>query len=154
MGGAMAEGWLAAGLSPQALTIVEPHPSPEILALAATSGVALNPAPGLATPDALALAIKPQSLDDAAPRLAALAGEHTLLLSILAGKTIANLSARLPQARAIVRAMPNTPAAIGRGVSAAFANSFVTPSSAAGPSACSAPSARFPGSTSKAKSTR
>ena len=69
----------------------------------------------------LVLAVKPQSLDHVAPHIAALAGERTLLLSIIAGKTIADLLARLPQARAVVRAMPNTPAAIGRGVTAAFA---------------------------------
>ena len=71
------------------------------------------------------LAIKPQSLDQVAPQIAELAGERTLLVSIIAGKTIANLLARLPQARAVVRAMPNTPAAIGRGVTAAFANADV-----------------------------
>ena len=60
-------------------------------------------------------------------RIAALAGEGTLVLSILAGKTIANLKARLPRARAVVRAMPNTPAAIGRGVTAAFASPEVAP---------------------------
>ena len=71
------------------------------------------------------LAVKPQTLDQVAPEIAALAAERTLVLSIIAGKTIANLMARLPQAHAIVRAMPNTPAAIGRGVTAAFANQHV-----------------------------
>ena len=73
----------------------------------------------------LVLAVKPQSLDQVAPQVAGLAGERTLLLSIIAGKTIANLMARLPRARAVVRAMPNTPAAIGRGVTAAFGNGEV-----------------------------
>ena len=73
----------------------------------------------------LVLAVKPQSLDQVAPQISQLAGERTLLLSIIAGKTIANLMARLPHARAVVRAMPNTPAAIGRGVTAAFANADV-----------------------------
>jgi pyrroline-5-carboxylate reductase len=126
MGAAMAAGWLAAGLPPQTLVILEPNPSPEITTLAAERGVALNPVGDLVAPEALALAIKPQNLDDAARRLAPLGGERTLVLSILAGKTVANLSARLPGARAIVRAMPNTPAAIGRGVTAAFANGFVS----------------------------
>ena len=70
----------------------------------------------------LVLAVKPQSLDQVAPQIASLAGEDTLLLSIIAGKTIANFRARLPTVRAVVRAMPNTPAAIGRGVTAAFAS--------------------------------
>ena len=124
MGGAMAEGWLDAGLPAASLTIVEPNPSAEIASLAASRGVALNPRVETA-PDVLVLAIKPQSLDQVAPQIAALAADRTLLLSIIAGKTIANLMARLPQARAVVRAMPNTPAAIGRGVTAAFASAEV-----------------------------
>ena len=124
MGGAMAQGWLDAGLPAASLTIVEPNPSAEIASLAASRGVALNPRVE-APPDVLVLAVKPQSLDQVAPQIAALAAERTLLLSIIAGKTIANLTARLPQARAVVRAMPNTPAAIGRGVTAAFANADV-----------------------------
>jgi pyrroline-5-carboxylate reductase len=124
MGGAMARGWLEAGLPGPSLTILEPNPSPEIASLAASRGVALNPR--IETPpDMLALAVKPQSLDQVAPQIAPLAGERTLVLSIIAGKTIANLTGRLPTARAVVRAMPNTPAAIGRGVTAAFANAAV-----------------------------
>src|SRR5271165_4247506 len=125
MGGAMAAGWLDGGLSASSLTILEPNPSEEIARLAASRGVALNPADE-AAPDALALAVKPQSLHAVAPQIAGLAGERTLVLSILAGKTIANLKERLPRARAVVRAMPNTPAAIGRGVTAAFASPEVT----------------------------
>jgi len=126
MGAAMAAGWLAGGLAASSLTILEPNPSDEIAGLAASRGVALNPA-APTPPDVLALAVKPQSLDAVAPQIAPLAGERTLVLSILAGKTIANLRARLPGARAVVRAMPNTPAAIGRGVTAAFASAAVTP---------------------------
>ena len=124
MGGAMAQGWLHAGLPASSLIILEPNPSSEVASLAARQGVALNPHIG-APPEMLVLAVKPQSLDQVAPQIASLAAERTLLLSIIAGKTIANLRARLPQARAAVRAMPNTPAAIGRGVTAAFANSNV-----------------------------
>ncbi len=120
MGGAMARGWLAAGLRPSSLTILEPNPSEEMTSLS-EQGIVLNPRT-TTPPDMLVLAVKPQSLDQVAPQIAALAGGRTLVLSIIAGKTIANLLARLPQARAIVRAMPNTPAAIGRGVTGAFAN--------------------------------
>ncbi|HLX98120.1 MAG TPA: pyrroline-5-carboxylate reductase [Roseiarcus sp.] len=125
MGGAMAIGWLDAGLPASSLAIREPKPSPEIAALAASRGVALNPQSAAAPPDMLVLAIKPQNLDQVAPEIAALAAGNTLVLSIIAGKTIANLQARLPGARAFVRAMPNTPAAIGRGVTAAFASAEV-----------------------------
>jgi pyrroline-5-carboxylate reductase len=124
MGGAMAAGWLEAGLEATSLAIVEPNPSQEIETLAAR-GAAVNPADP-APPDVLVLAVKPQSLDAAAPRLVSLVGGKTLVLSILAGKTIANLKSRLPGAGAIVRAMPNTPAAIGRGVTAAFAGPEAT----------------------------
>ncbi len=125
MGGAMAQGWLDAGLPPSSLTILEPNPSPEIASLAASRGIALNP-PIAAPPEMLVLATKPQSLDQVAPGIAPLASPSTLVLSILAGKTIANLMARLPQARSVVRAMPNLPAAIGRGVTAAAANPNVS----------------------------
>ena len=126
MGAAMAQGWLAAGLPASSLTIIEPNPSSELASFAADQGVGLN-SQIAAPPDMLVLAVKPQSLDQAAPQIAALAGKDTLLLSIIAGKTVANLLARLPQARAVVRAMPNTPAAIGRGVTAAFANPDANP---------------------------
>ena len=125
MGGAMALGWLEGGLAPSSLTILEPNPSEEIGSLAASRCVSLN-APNFAPPDVLVLAVKPQSLDAAASKIAPFADRRTLVLSILAGKTIANLKARLPGARAVVRAMPNTPAAIGRGVTAAYANPDVT----------------------------
>jgi pyrroline-5-carboxylate reductase len=125
MGGAMAHGWLDAGLAGSSLTILEPNPSPKIVSLATSRGVALN-LHGGAPPPMLVLAVKPQSLDQVAPQIAALAAERTLVLTIIAGKTIGNLMARLPQARAVVRAMPNTPAAIGQGVTAAFANTGVS----------------------------
>ena len=125
MGGAMALGWLEGGLTPSSLAILEPNPSEPITSLAASRGIAMNPAQ-CAPPEVLVLAVKPQSLDAAAPRIAPLAEASTLVLSILAGKTIANLEKRLPKARAIVRAMPNTPASIGRGVTAAFASPDVT----------------------------
>ena len=124
MGGAMAAGWLEGGLEASSLALVEPNPSREILALA-MHGVVINPA-CTAPPDVLVLAVKPQNHDAVAIEIAPFAGEGTLVVSILAGKTIANLKARLPRARAVVRAMPNTPAAIGRGVTAAFASAEAT----------------------------
>jgi pyrroline-5-carboxylate reductase len=125
MGGAMARGWLDGGLPASSLTILEPNPSPEIALLAANRGVALNPHVTGRPPEMLVLAVKPQSLGQVALQISVLASERTLLLSILAGKTIANLTARLPQTRAVVRAMPNLPAAIGRGAIGAFANADV-----------------------------
>ncbi|NEU13529.1 pyrroline-5-carboxylate reductase [Methylobacterium sp. BTF04] len=124
MGGAMLSGWLAAGLDPARTTVIDPQTSDAMRALCAERGIALNP-PSAPTGDALVLAMKPQGLDAAAPMLASLVGEKTLVVSILAGKTIANLRARLPGARAIVRAMPNLPASIGRGATGAVASAEV-----------------------------
>jgi len=127
MGEALLRGWLAGGLAPARVTIIEPKPSPAIVALAAERGVALNPAlSGLAAPEVLFLAIKPQSLEAAAPALTWLASSDTLVVSILAGKRIADLATRLPHARAFVRVMPNTPAAVGRGASAGAASASVS----------------------------
>jgi pyrroline-5-carboxylate reductase len=121
MGGAMLAGWLAGGLDPARTTVLDPQASPEMQALCAARGLALNPAaPPVA--DALVLAMKPQGLEGAAPALAPLIGPGTLVVSILAGKTIANLRDRLSGARAIVRAMPNLPASIGRGATGAVAS--------------------------------
>lgn len=124
----MLAGWLAQGLDPAGAAVLDPQASDEMRSLCAGRGLRLNPPPGaVAPPEALVLAVKPQALDAAAPALQPLIGPNTMLVSILAGKTIADLSARLPQARAIVRAMPNTPAAVGRGASGAFANAAVSP---------------------------
>lgn len=126
MGGAMLAGWLDAGLDPRRTTIVDPVPARPIVDLCTERGIALNPTdpePGAV----LVLGIKPQGLDTAAPGLDRLIGRDTLLVSILAGKTVADLRGRLPRARAIVRAMPNLPASIGRGATGACASPEVTP---------------------------
>jgi pyrroline-5-carboxylate reductase len=122
MGGAMLEGWLATGLDPRGVTILDPFAGKGVAALCAESGMALNPAAPAAGPDALVLATKPQMLDEAAGPVDAIVGPGTVVISILAGKTIADLRARLPRARAIVRAMPNLPASIGRGATGAAAS--------------------------------
>ncbi|GJD76888.1 pyrroline-5-carboxylate reductase [Methylobacterium gregans] len=125
MGGAMLTGWLEAGLDPRATTILDPAPSEAITALCAERGIALNPAEP-APAAVLVLGIKPQGLEAASAALAPLVGPDTLVLSILAGKTIADLKARLPGARAVVRAMPNLPASIGRGATGAVASPEVS----------------------------
>jgi pyrroline-5-carboxylate reductase len=123
MGGAMLEGWLSVGLAPEALTVVEPQPSEAIASLCGSRGVTLNPERAdQAPPQVAVLAIKPQMLEAASARIAELVGPDTLVVSILAGKTVADLEGRLPRARALVRAMPNLPASIGRGATGAFAN--------------------------------
>ena len=119
MGGVLLSGWLAQGLDPKRVVVIEPHPSDDIRALAAT-GVRLNPAAKEADAiAALVLAVKPQTFGEAGPALRSLIGRSTLVVSIMAGTTIAVLDAVC--GGNIVRAMPNTPAAIGRGMTVAVA---------------------------------
>ncbi|ARO52791.1 pyrroline-5-carboxylate reductase [Methylorubrum extorquens] len=131
MGAALLRGWLAGGLDPAAVTVVDPQPSAEIATLCAERALRLNPE-AAAPAGALVLGIKPQVLDAAAPALAGWIGPDTLIVSILAGKTIADLKRRLPTARAVVRAMPNLPASIGRGATGAVGSPEVGPQARAG----------------------
>jgi pyrroline-5-carboxylate reductase len=117
MGGAMLSGWLAQGLDARSVGVIEPHPSDEISALV-TKGVRLNPTPkqvgAVAT---LVVALKPQMFREAGPTLKQFAGSSTLVVSIMAGTTIASIEEVC--GGSVVRAMPNTPAAIGRGITVA-----------------------------------
>ena len=112
MGGAMLRGWIAAGLSPDAVTVIDPG------APVVPEGVRVLGTPAGAAPEVIVLAVKPQLLDAVAPTLATL--RPALLLSILAGVEEAALAARIP-AGSVVRAMPNLPVAIGKGVTALHA---------------------------------
>ncbi len=128
MGTAMLEGWLAQGLNAKQLIVIEPQPSKSLKALA-RRGVSLNPRPGpkaKADAAAIVIAVKPQIAHEAVPPLGLYAGKSTLVLSIMAGRTLGFLAGALPPGAAIVRAMPNTPAAIGRGISVAAANAKVS----------------------------
>jgi pyrroline-5-carboxylate reductase len=119
MGGALLEGWLQAGLAPERVAVVEPDPAPPIAALGAR-GVRLNPdATAIGEAAAIVIAVKPQIAAAALPALAPAIGAATVVISIMAGRTLQFLADTLPQARALVRAMPNTPAAIGRGITVA-----------------------------------
>jgi pyrroline-5-carboxylate reductase len=119
MGGAMLSGWLAQGLDANRVAVIEPYLSDEIKALAAR-GVRLNPAPSdLGAVAALVVAVKPQMFREAGPPLRSFAGSSTLVVSIMAGITIAAI--RQVCGGSVVRAMPNTPAAIGRGITVAVA---------------------------------
>ncbi len=127
MGGAMLEGWLRGGMPGSSVSIIDPRPSDAMQALCVKAGVAVNPElDRLAEPAVLLLAVKPQMLDDAAPVLSKLAGANTLALSVMAGKTIANMRDRLPRAGAFVRTIPNTPAAVGRGITACYPSAEVS----------------------------
>jgi pyrroline-5-carboxylate reductase len=126
MGGALLSGWLAQGLDARRVVVIEPHPSDEISALV-TKGVRLNLSPtdigAIAT---LVIALKPQSFREAGAMLKSFTGPSTLVVSIMAGTTIAAIFQVC--GGSVVRAMPNTPAAIGRGITVAVAAGHVSSS--------------------------
>jgi len=126
MGGAMLDAWVALGLSPANVVVLEPQPSPDIAALT-ERGVRLNP-PRDSVGDiaAAVLAVKPQIAPEVLAALAPFVAGATVVLSIMAGRTLRFLADNLPGA-ALVRAMPNTPAAIGRAITVAIANPRVSP---------------------------
>ncbi|WP_295045363.1 pyrroline-5-carboxylate reductase [uncultured Paracoccus sp.] len=119
MGGAMLRGWLARGLEPGAVTVIDPGLAPEWQDRGLRVNAALPDDPAV-----LVLAVKPQMMAHAlggVPRLA-----DTLVLSVAAGTTIATFEQTFADAP-IVRVMPNTPAAIGQGISALIGNARATP---------------------------
>ena len=124
MGGAMLSGWLARGLDPAKVIVVDPSPPPEIKELVAKHGIRLEAgAPVLASPPAVMLmAVKPQVMDAVFAPLAAIAGPKTLVISIAAGRTISSFEKHLKLGVAVIRTMPNTPAAIGRGITVCTGN--------------------------------
>ena len=124
MGGAMLSGWLTQGLDAKRVGVIEPHPSDEISALA-TKGIRLNSSPkDVGAVATLVVALKPQTFREASAMLKSFTGPSTLVVSIMAGTTIKSISEVC--GGSVVRAMPNTPAAIGRGITVAVAASNVS----------------------------
>jgi pyrroline-5-carboxylate reductase len=133
MGSALLKGWLGQGLNPEAVYIIEPGS----LDLAAEfAGFSLAPEAVVASASALpaglapavmVLAVKPQAMDEALRPLAAFVKAGSGVVSIAAGKTIDYFAKKLGDEASVIRAMPNTPAAIGRGMTVAFANANVSP---------------------------
>jgi pyrroline-5-carboxylate reductase len=122
MGSAMLEGWLALGLDPRWAAVLEPQPTRELAALAGR-GLRLNPAPStIGEVAAIVIAVKPQVAAEVVATLTPFVGAGTAVVSIMAGRTLAFLEQALTQRAALVRAMPNTPAAIGRGITVAVPN--------------------------------
>jgi pyrroline-5-carboxylate reductase len=127
MGGALLEGWLRQGLDPSAVFIQDPAPPPEVKALAVRHGIAAGDAPDLpAPPSVIVVAVKPALVEKLLPELEPLIGEGSVVLSIAAGRTLAALSRALPPGTAVVRAMPNVAASVGRSMTAACASEAVT----------------------------
>jgi len=129
MGGAMLAGWLEKGYKADDITVIEPNPD-TAQALAVQYGVATLASPDdldfNAQPQVVVLAVKPQVMDDVAPSYARFAGPGVVYLSIAAGKTIAYFENILGSGAAIVRAMPNIPASVGRGITVGCANDPVS----------------------------
>jgi pyrroline-5-carboxylate reductase len=119
MGSALLEGWLRFGLDPKHVTVLEPQPTRQISALA-SQGLRLNPQlRGHGDVAAVAIAVKPQTAAEAIPQLKSMIGASTVVVSIMAGRTLQFIAGALNAPCALVRAMPNTPAAIGRGITVA-----------------------------------
>ncbi len=126
MGGAMLEGWLEQGLKPADLAVIEPGEASRPKVAGATIVAAVEQIADGFVPDIVVLAVKPQTMGNVLPGLRRFAGESTTFLSIAAGKTIATFRAALGEEARIVRAMPNTPAAVRRGVTVCVAGAGVS----------------------------
>lgn len=124
MGGAMLAGWIARGLSPKKIVVLEPKPAPSVKALT-RKGLILNPAKLPKDIAAIVVAIKPQAAPDILPQIAPAAGK-AMIVSIMAGRTIGFLESMVSRSSPVVRAMPNLPASVGRGITVAAPNDNVS----------------------------
>lgn len=123
MGRALLEGWIAAGIEPDAVTVKDPAPSDW---LRSQSGLRLNgPLPG--APAAIVIATKPQILDKVLPDFVALGGGKTVVVSIAAGAPVSVFETCFGAQTPVVRAMPNLPASVGAGITALFGNDAAGP---------------------------
>ncbi|MBB3309202.1 pyrroline-5-carboxylate reductase [Rhizobium sp. BK196] len=126
MGGAMLSGWLKSGVPGSAVIVVDPGPSPAMISTIADAGAThVTAVPANLKAGVLFLAVKPQVMEAVLPAVKSVVGAQTVVVSVAAGKTLAFLEKHLGEA-AMVRAMPNTPAMVGRGVTGAFANARVS----------------------------
>jgi pyrroline-5-carboxylate reductase len=128
MGGAMLAGWLANGLDPRRILVLDPSPPAATKALIDKAGVrsAATLPDAMPPPAVLLMAVKPQIMEEVFPPLATRCTSRSLVLSIAAGKTIASFERHLAPGIAVVRSIPNTPAAVGRGITIASPNAHVT----------------------------
>jgi pyrroline-5-carboxylate reductase len=122
MGSAMLEGWLRTGLPASSVWVIDPHPSDWLKDQGVNIGEGLPSNPAVAI-----IAVKPQMMSDALPDVEKLGNGETLVVSIAAGTPIRTFEEVLGRNTPIVRAMPNTPAAIGRGITAMVGNEQVQP---------------------------
>ncbi|WP_113385785.1 pyrroline-5-carboxylate reductase [Rhizobium sp. SYY.PMSO] len=122
MGGALLTGWLKNGVPGSSVIVADPNPAEPMRKMIADAGAShVTEAPAGVKAGVLFIAVKPQVLDAVLPAFKSVVGEGTVVVSIAAGKTLSSLEKHLGDL-AMVRAMPNTPAMVGRGVTGAFAN--------------------------------
>ena len=130
MGGALARGWLAAGARAGNIVAVEPAPEAAGAFAEGPSPVfvrSVEETPSGFRPDVILFAVKPQVMDAVVPAYRPYAGSGAVFLSIAAGTPIRFFESILGRGAPVVRSMPNTPAAVGRGVTAAICNANVPP---------------------------
>lgn len=121
MGGAMLRGWLAKGVIDAARSAVfDPAPAEWLAPMARDAGITVNPIVAAPVFEAVVVAVKPQAAGEVLPRFNDLSSK-AVVISVMAGRSIASIAASLPRAREIVRAMPNLPAAIGAGATGLYA---------------------------------
>jgi pyrroline-5-carboxylate reductase len=125
MGGAMLDGWLARGLPPGNVAVVDPQPSTRVRGLA-KRGVTISASPGRTKTTVAVVAVKPQDAAGVMATLKPIARKSTRVVSIRAGRKLGLLQDCVPAGTPVVRAMPNLPAAIGRGITVAVGNRHVT----------------------------
>lgn len=129
MGSALLQGWIEAGLNPKWVTVIEPNAERRNLLAplgAVTTFENAEALPASFAPSVILIAIKPQNFAAVLPFYEKFAGQKPLIISIAAGRSIAGLGEYFGTEQAIVRAMPNTPAAIGQGISVLCANAHVS----------------------------
>jgi pyrroline-5-carboxylate reductase len=125
MGGAMMDGWVSRGLALDHIAVIDPQPSPRVRALA-KRGIAVSAAPAKDKADVMVVAVKPQEAASVMATLKPMARKTTLVVSIMAGRKLDFLQDFVPTGTPVVRAMPNLPAAIGRGITVAVGNRHVS----------------------------
>ncbi len=125
MGGAMLDGWLKSGISGEAIHVIDPGlPAEQREKLSRSDVKVHDAADAVPSPLLILIAVKPQMMSKVLPTLSGLThaddAADILVLSVAAGTTVHTLAAALGGAPTIIRAMPNTPALVGRGVTALF----------------------------------
>jgi pyrroline-5-carboxylate reductase len=128
MGGAMLEGWLKGGADPAKVVAIDPAPPAEVKALLEKNRVRLNPpVSDITDAEVIIVAVKPQMMEQVLPSIVPLKSSKPLILSVAAGKTIASFEHHFGADAAVIRTIPNTPAAVGRGITAMAQNANVAP---------------------------